>query len=84
MKKVLDGMNGLFYKGASARGYSPPTRSLIMKISFGILLIAIPFLLITGHLVIAIGWETAIFVWVASTVLATMIVTGISILKDSQ
>jgi len=30
MKKVLDRINGYFYKGASARGFSPPTWRLIM------------------------------------------------------
>jgi hypothetical protein len=30
MKKTLYRIKGYFYKGASARGYSPPTRSLIM------------------------------------------------------
>ena len=30
MKKALDRINGDFYKGASARGFSPPTGRLIM------------------------------------------------------
>jgi hypothetical protein len=30
MKKALDRINGDFYKGAPARGRSPPTRSLTM------------------------------------------------------
>ena len=33
MKKALDRINGDFYKGASARGRSPPTRRLIMTLT---------------------------------------------------